>query len=234
VVVIAGVDRPWLEIAPIAAGAALFGYAGLIAFYTALARGTMGVVAPITALGGAVPVAAGLIRGEEPSAVQFIGLVVALVGVFLASGPELSGGAGALPIALAALAAACFGFSLLFIADGSDIDALATVTGMRAVTTALGVMIVLFLLIRRRAADAAVERAAWAPLIAVGVMDIGANLTFGLAAAQGLLTLTAVAGSLYPVATVLLARFVHHEQLARIQQAGVVLALSGVAVIAAG
>jgi drug/metabolite transporter (DMT)-like permease len=64
-------------------------------------------------------------------------------------------------------------------------------------------------------------------------MDIGANLTFGLASNAGLLTLAAAAGSLYPVATVLLARFVHHERLARIQQVGVVLALAGVALIAA-
>jgi drug/metabolite transporter (DMT)-like permease len=194
----------------------------------------MGVVAPITALGGAVPVVAGLLRGEEPSGLQLVGLVVALVGVFLASGPELSGNAGMVPIVLAGIAAVCFGFSLLFIADGSDIDALATVTGMRAVTTTLGVVIVVTLLARRQAGRAAVDRRAWLPLIAVGVMDIGANLTFGLAASQGLLTLAAVAGSLYPVATVLLARFVHHEQLARIQQVGVVLALGGVAVIAAG
>jgi drug/metabolite transporter (DMT)-like permease len=72
-------------------------------------------------------------------------------------------------------------------------------------------------------------------LCAVGVLDNGANLTFALAAdAGGLLTLTSVLGSLYPVATVLLARFVLHERLLRHQVAGVVIALTGVVLIAAG
>jgi drug/metabolite transporter (DMT)-like permease len=233
VVLVVGTDRPWGEVFVPAFGAAMFGYVGLVLFYTALARGTMGVVAPITALGGAVPVAAGLLRGEEPSTGQLIGLVVALVGVFLASGPELSGRAGALPILLAGAAAAMFGGSLLLIADGSERDALATVTTMRAVTVTLSVGLLLVALLRHRATGAWVARSAWPAVAAVGVMDIGANLTFGLASNAGLLTLAAAAGSLYPVATVLLARFVHHERLARIQQVGVVLALAGVALIAA-
>jgi len=67
------------------------------------------------------------------------------------------------------------------------------------------------------------------------VLDNGANLSFALAAeAGGLLTLTSVLGSLYPVATVVLARFVLHERLAPLQTAGVVAAMIGVALIAAG
>lgn len=69
----------------------------------------------------------------------------------------------------------------------------------------------------------------------LGVLDNGANLAFAFAAdAGGLLALTSVLGSLYPVATVLLARFVLHERLARLQAVGVVAALAGVVLIAAG
>jgi drug/metabolite transporter (DMT)-like permease len=71
-------------------------------------------------------------------------------------------------------------------------------------------------------------------LTAVGLGDVGANLLFAAASTRGLLSLVAVAGSLYPVATLVLARFVHHERLARIQYAGVVGAIGGVALIAAG
>lgn len=72
-------------------------------------------------------------------------------------------------------------------------------------------------------------------LVAIGLIDNGGNLAFAYAAdAGGLLVLTSVLGSLYPVATVLLARFVLHERLASLQMAGVVGALAGVVLIAAG
>lgn len=69
----------------------------------------------------------------------------------------------------------------------------------------------------------------------LGMLDNGANLAFAYAAdAGGLLTLTSVLGSLYPVTTVLLARSVLHERLARLQAVGVVAALAGVVLIAGG
>ena len=66
----------------------LAGASGLVAFYAALASGTMGVVSPIAALGVAVPVIAGFIGGETPTTLQGIGIVVALVGAIATSGPS--------------------------------------------------------------------------------------------------------------------------------------------------
>src|SRR5579875_1588869 len=71
---------------------AVSGVVGITAFYRALATGTMGVIAPIAATGVIVPVAVGLVGGDRPSALQDAGVVVAIVGVVLASGPELRGG----------------------------------------------------------------------------------------------------------------------------------------------
>src|SRR5450759_2527849 len=56
-----------------AAGAA--GAAGLVCFYTALASGTMGVVAPISSLGALVPVLLGLLTGEHPSTTAWVCLL---------------------------------------------------------------------------------------------------------------------------------------------------------------
>src|SRR5688572_17975292 len=81
-------DRGYL--AP-ALGAGVVGVLALGMFFRALAIGTMGVVAPVAALGVAVPVIAGIADGEQPSVGQAVGIVVAVVGVVLASGPELSG-----------------------------------------------------------------------------------------------------------------------------------------------
>ena len=71
-------------------------------------------------------------------------------------------------------------------------------------------------------------------LVTIGLMDILANSLFAVATNHGLLALVSVVGSMYSAVTVLLARFVLGEQLARPQQGGVVLALTGVALIAAG
>lgn len=73
----------------VAAGAA--GSTGLCCYYIALASGTMGVVSPIASLGVSVPVFVGFLTGEAPGVLQVSGIVVAIVGIVLTSGPELSG-----------------------------------------------------------------------------------------------------------------------------------------------
>src|SRR4029453_6653804 len=67
----------------------------------------------------------------------------------------------------------------------------------------------------------------------VGVGDTGANLLFAYAAASGNLAVVGVLGSLYPIATVVLARWLLGERLSGGQNAGVVLALTGVGLLAA-
>jgi drug/metabolite transporter (DMT)-like permease len=79
-----------------------------------------------------------------------------------------------------------------------------------------------------------IERELLPSLVAIGLFDVTANSLFAVATNHGLLSLVAVAGSLYSAVTVLLARFVLGERLAAPQRAGVVVALTGVALIAAG
>jgi drug/metabolite transporter (DMT)-like permease len=69
-------------------------------------------------------------------------------------------------------------------------------------------------------------------VVLTGLFDVSANLTFGVASTASALALVAVLGSVYPAVTVLLARIVHQERLARIQRAGVALTLIGVVLIA--
>jgi drug/metabolite transporter (DMT)-like permease len=209
--------------------AGLVGAGGLVSFYTALGCGTMGVVSPIAALGAVVPVLLGLAAGESPTAVVVFGLVLALVGVVTASGPELSGGAGARPVVLAAVAGACFGLALVFIERGAQTNAVMTLTGMRL--TSVGLFAVAALVLRTT--GGLVPRDI-VPLAVVGVGDVAANLLFALATQRGLLSVTAVLGSLYPVVTVLLARVVLRERLRFVQQVGVVAALAGVVLVSAG
>ena len=116
------VGTMWLATQPAAADrratsrgesfAGVMGVVGLAAFYRALAVGTMGIVGPISATGAIVPVVYGLARGERPSVLQAVGIVVAVIGVVAASLEPLPEGAGrklATGVGLALIAALGFG-----------------------------------------------------------------------------------------------------------------------------
>jgi len=181
-----------------------------------------------------VPVAVGLAEGDRPAQLQLAGIVVAVVGVVLASGPELSGRAGARPVVLAGVAAVGFGLALLAIAKGSRSSTLMTLVTMRVTSVTLLSIALLVALARGLPRAEVLMRPRELGLIAlVGLGDLSANLTFGLASRRGTIAVVSVLGSLYPVFTVLLARVFHHERLGRLQAVGVVLALVGVVLIAA-
>ena len=216
-----------------APAAGLTGLVGLSAFYAALASGTMGVIAPIAASGAVVPVVVGLARGESPSALQVTGIAVSLLGVVLASGPELSGGASARPLLLALLSAACFGGVAVFVAEGSkggDGAFLTTLLVMRC--TSVGALLLLAAGWQRE--PLGVSRPDLPVLVAVGLGDVGANACYAVASREGLLSVVSVLGSLYPVVTVLLARQLLRERLRTIQVVGVGGTLAGVVLLAAG
>lgn len=84
----------WSEAGPqlwFAVAAGLVGPVAMLAFYKALALGPMGVVSPLGSIGVAVPVGVGLVLGERPGLLQFVGILVAVAGVCLAGGPQFRG-----------------------------------------------------------------------------------------------------------------------------------------------
>jgi drug/metabolite transporter (DMT)-like permease len=218
------------------AAASTVGVAGVGLLYLGLARGPMGVVAPITAVGAAlVPVAWGIIRGERPGVASLFGVVVALAAVILIAGA--SGEATAdepariarSTLVLSITAGLAFGLVFILLSHtGDDSGFWPLLSGRVAATTAL----VLVLLVLRQPL---VPRHA-APIVVVlaGVLDVSANALFLLASREGLLSLVGVLSSLYPASTVVLARIVLRERLVRQQVAGLALALAGVALIAGG
>lgn len=227
---------------PWAIGAGVAGASAVVLFYRALAIGTMGVVAPLAALGVMVPVLIGLFSGTLPSAVSLVGMVVAVVGVVTTAGPGRSGhdvGGQARSVWLALGAALGFGLLQYAISGGSKYSTIMTMVVMRVTSVPVLAVITWFALHQHGFRDSAPVRAALSPgtvlvILAIGVFDVAANLLFAMASVSGALAIVAVLGSLYPAATVLLARVIDQERLSRIQNIGVLAAVAGVTLIAAG
>ena len=211
--------------------AALSGTLGLYAYYRGMAVGAMSVVAPVAGVSAAVPVTVGLATGDRPSTAQIIGIVLALCGVGLASREHQEGGGRriAAGFGLALLAAVGFGgyFVPMHAAGHADFwwaSLIFRVTSFSMTGAAVAVTRTRVTLSRR---DAAVVGA-------VGIGDTLGNVLFAASSSKGLVSVTSVLASLYPLITVALARAVLSERIDRAQQFGVLATLGGVALISAG
>lgn len=209
------------------------GGTGVFLLFRGLATGRMSVVAPITAVGAAVlPVAWGLATGERLSLLVLLGVVLSLVAVVLiAREPDARGEDEPATEAVGWAVGAGVGFGALFIllAQTNDDAGWWPLVGARvAAITVIGTGAVL------TCSAIAPRRDAVADTAASGLLDVTANVLYLLAVRRGLLSLVAVLSSLYPAGTVLLARAVLHERIARMQAVGLGTALGGVVLIAAG
>ncbi len=209
-------------------GAGFFGYFGLICLYAGLASGSMGVVSPISSLSAVIPLSYALLHGDSLSLISSVGVVLALAGAFCASGPELSHGVALRPLFLAIGAAFGFGISLTFISIGSQSSALLTMVTMRAATFLVTIAIAV-----RFRSTGGFSKKEFPSLIFIGVADFLANLLLGVACSKGSVPVAMVFGSMYPIATAVLAFGFLRERLHKVQYVGIVLAVSGVALISA-
>jgi drug/metabolite transporter (DMT)-like permease len=146
------------------------------------------------------------------------------------SGPALrpSPAAQRTAVILSLTAAVCMGLVLVGYNATARYDPLWAMLAGRLSSVTIFAM--LFLLLRPHVS---VERSALPFIVAVGILDTGANGLFALATTEGYLSLVAVLGSLYPVVTVLLAFGLLRERIAPHQLAGAAATLAGVALIAA-
>ena len=242
----AGPDLAW------GAVAGLGGATGVASLYHGLAVGQMSVVAPLTAVGSAtLPVVFGLLTGERPSAAALTGVVLALVavGVLCAFGPpaedgdgaeravdgggapgqgERAGGGGG---GLVSGIVAGIGFGVFFICLGRASGGVGLWPLVSARVVSVGVLAVLVLATRR----ALVPGGGTGPAVVLtGALDVVANAAYLLATRRGLLSIVSLLASLYPAATVGLARLVLRERLTRPQAAGLAGAAAAVGLIALG
>lgn len=209
--------------------AGLTGYVGLLCLYAGLSTGRMGVVSPISSLSVLFPLFFAFVFKDERLTLPLtLGVIAAVIGGFLASGPEFSQGLPLRPLLLAVGAACGFGATLIFMSMGSQDDSLMTMVSMRFTTLFISIGYFVHL------GNFGGVRAKNLPLLVViGCADFLANLLLGIATTKGLLSLSMVLGSLYPIATAGLAFFFLKERLHKVQYWGVALAVGGTAFISA-
>lgn len=209
------------------------GAAAVPLFYLSMARGKMGVAAPLTALAsGGIPLLVGLLTEGLPSSMQLGGFALALAALWLIARPG-NGEPVHLPdVWMPLLAGLGFGIYLTILGradpSGGFIWPLAT---SRLVSIVLLSGIVLGTS-RRKMPRREVGAFPW-PLTALSALgDMGGYSLFTIASQLGRLDVAAVLSSLYPAVTALLAWWVLRERLAPRQTVGVVMALLAVAMIA--
>lgn len=211
----------------IAAG--LLASVGVGALYGGLARGRMGIVAPVAAVLTAVtPALIGMGLDGVPSIVVIAGMALAVIAVIVVSvvpdpGSDRPSG---LPFAIVAgLSLGLLGFVLSRVGDAWLLAPLALIRGVQIL------VFVVVIAAGRRAWR--LPAGAWPLALGVGAVDLVGNVAF-LTASRGTLSIAAVVSSLYPVVTVLLAATILREQMTASHAAGVALALVAVAMIAGG
>jgi uncharacterized membrane protein len=213
-----GADFAWAAVAGIGAGV------GTGFLYRGFSEGRMGVVAPVSAVGAAlVPIAAGLLGGERPAALMWVGIVLAIPAIWLVSTvPPGADGAKSAPFGagLTDGVLAGLGFGGLFAALGQVPDS----AGLWPLSVAQASSVVAVIVLAASLGVSWVPRdrqVGWAAL--TGPLGGSATLAFLLATHHGFLTLAGVLASLYPAATILLAVAFLRERVHTTQSVGLAL-----------
>jgi drug/metabolite transporter (DMT)-like permease len=210
--------------------AGLMGVFGLAAFYRALATGRMGIAAPLTAILAAIlPVVVGVAAHGIPAWNQTLGIFLGIVSVGLIS---YSGGGTADRgvLGLVVVAGIGFGGFLVLIDRVSPTAVLWPLVAARLASS-----LATFALVKSNARiELPQGRGLLLMVLGVGVLDAFGNIFFVMARQGGRLDIAGVVASLYPAVTILMARLVLKEHMARIQILGVVVALTAIALIAGG
>jgi drug/metabolite transporter (DMT)-like permease len=227
-ILIVGTPVPAVEVFGLGAVAGIAGGLGLASLYMGLARGAMGLVSAIAGAGSvAIPVVVTLVLGTAVAPLALVG-----VGLIIAAGlaaADISRDAASRSALLLAIGAAV-GFAAWYLI----IDRAADEGGMWALVAsrlASSLAIVGLAVATRARASAEAFRSVAPLLLTAGVLDVGANVFFVLARGEISVALAATLSGLYPLVTMLLARFVLGERLPRLGLLSVVLAVAGTVVI---
>lgn len=218
---------PDLGAALVGIGAGVAGAVGLAALYRGMSLGSMGIVTSLSGAGSlAIPLVTGAVLGATVTPIQLAGVGCAAAAAAAASGASRDE-VGRHALLLAGAAAIGFGtwYVLLDLA-ARDGDPLWALVFSRATSATLTAAFALGRFDRARFPIFIV--------IAAGLFDVGGNALYVVARDLIPIGLAAALTGLYPIVTMVLARFVLGERLTRLGQVGVGLAVLGIVLISAG
>jgi uncharacterized membrane protein len=197
---------------------------GLMLLYRALAEGKMSIGAPVSAIVAAsIPVIVGSIVQGTPAFLTFIGFALALGAVWMLANEGGSTRIKLRDLSLPFWAGITFGLFFILMGLASQHAVYWPVAAARSGSVA---GLLTYTALSRK--DWKPDRKHWPLLILIGVVDISGTVFYALATQIGRLDVTAVLGSLYPGATVLLAWVFLKEKISRVQAFGIVLALGAI------
>jgi drug/metabolite transporter (DMT)-like permease len=204
--------------------------------YQGLSTGRMSVVAPVTAVVGAIfPITWGLLQGERPSALVLVGVAAAVVaGALIGITTQGDSAAGDARRALMTAVAAGLGFggSFILFARTSSESGNWPVLAARVSAVALVVTFVALLATRRTIAFPKGRDRLVA--LGAGALDVTATALLLLAVRHGLIVVVAPIAALAPAMTVVLSWALLKERIAKPQLLGLMVALPALVLIAAG
>jgi len=223
-------------------GSALFGSMGILLLYAALTIGPMGIVSPVAAvIGAAIPVVVGLLQGDRPGTAAYVGMVLAVVAIVTVglepqapTDDSRHQKVSTKALLLAIASGIGIGGFMAVISQAPDDSGLWSVVWARGTSTVIIAVLGGVVALRSRTPYLAPGRSIRVQALSAGVLDVGANALYVLALQIGLLSVVSVLGSLYPAATVLLARFVLAERLHLMQKVGMATAILAAALLALG
>ena len=177
-------------------------------------------------------------HGDRPEAVEVEARIEHRSAADLPAVPDAALGSSTRRLVLAALGSG-LGFGIVFVLLGATTDDAGLWPLVAARSTAVvGSVAVLALWAATGRGELRPNlvpiRASWAAVAGAGVLDITANAIYLAATRTGLLSIVAVLSSLYPAATVVLARVVLGERLHRQQVLGLGVAVAGVVAMTTG
>jgi drug/metabolite transporter (DMT)-like permease len=201
--------------------------AGLVALYSGLARGPMGVVAPVTGVVAAIiPVLFGISFEGFPDAGKIIGFIIALIAVWLVSQSHQGNIIHLKDLVLPIFAGLGFGIFYILIDQVSDKAIFWPLVSARSASI---IVVLIIGVLNRKLAKPSLNQI---PIICLaGIFDTGGNVFYALASSIGRLDISAVLSSLYPSVTVLLAWVILKEKLTLRNWIGVLLAMIAVILI---